>query len=174
MRPLSKNIISTLDIVPHLVLPKDHFGCDLSCDAVFTGSLDAVEEHERTCVQLFPSQMTCGVTQVTPKRWPYPQRLISRCCTSRSTSCSYAVAAASCAGVKKLPFLHSLPQSIWLTSLYGSPWRPSTNRMGLREIYHGRKLCQRHPLYQLFQQYWLSQPSPNTFSPFDSPISDGL
>jgi len=50
--PCKEDGLSTLDIVPHPVPPNGHFGCGQSCNDEFVGSLDAVEGHERTCVQL--------------------------------------------------------------------------------------------------------------------------
>jgi len=50
--PLDEDNLSILDIAPHLVPPNGLFGCGLSCEDEFVGSLEEVEEHERTCNQL--------------------------------------------------------------------------------------------------------------------------
>jgi len=66
--PFDEDELSSLDIMrtvnpsryrvgKALVLAHGHFGCGLSCyhttnPAGFVGSLDAVEEHERTCGEL--------------------------------------------------------------------------------------------------------------------------
>jgi len=93
--PFNEDDLSALDIVPHPLPPKGHFGCGQSCldkygDQGFAGSLDAVEEHERTCDELLPF--------LPADLWRDPSYLeemalpvapFSRCCTARSTSCSW-------------------------------------------------------------------------------------
>jgi len=48
------------DSWPALLLPPDHYGCGLGC-ACFTGTLAAVEEHERGCAHFLNMLLPKGL-----------------------------------------------------------------------------------------------------------------
>jgi len=102
--PFEEDGLSALDIVPHLVLPSGHFACVLSCNSdCFSGSLDAVQEHGRTCVEFLSfllSYLWCDSSD--PEEMALPKmtifKVLHRPLFELQLARRDAIAAASCAG----------------------------------------------------------------------------